>query len=388
MILINPASDNPSPLKALEPPIWCAMLAKEGDRIVDFEVQKSGDILGDVLIVVMGSNPSASSTPKMVQAEQLYRELSTLNKVFITGLHPMATGSATYQLPPPSELIKIPRARWELLDMPKYRAHNWHCLGRDRSHYAAIYTSFGCPFNCSYCNIHAIYKNRTVYYRAPEDVIAEIGFLVKEYGIKNLKICDELFTLNHKHVTAICSGIKDYNLNIWAYARVGTVTPNLLKTMKEAGVNWLCYGFESADDGVRKQSNKLYSDTEKTIDMTRDSGISILANYVFGLPGDDEDSMNWTLETAIRENFEYVNFYVALPYPGSEWYANLKEKTSNWASYSQFSPDICADPKIVKFRDDAFKTYFNRPEYLDMIEDKFGAKSDIQDMMGHVIMRG
>ena len=213
MILINPKSNIPyTDLKAIEPPIWCGMLAKDGDRIIDYDVPEKGTIVPekgtDILIVAMGNNPSVSSTPKM---PEVYKLLDKYPHAKLTGLHPMATGEATYQIPPPSELVKIKRARWELLDMSQYRAHNWHCLQDldNRYNYASLYTSFGCPYDCNFCNIHTIYRNRSVYYRNPNDVIDEIRLLANEYGVKNLKICDELFTLNKEHVTAICSGIKD-----------------------------------------------------------------------------------------------------------------------------------------------------------------------------------
>lgn len=380
MILLNPKSDNRHPFKAIEPPIWCLMLAQDGDEIIDNEVEPLQCIAEDedVLIVVMGNNPSVSSTPKMTEAQKL---LITFPHAKITGLHPMATGEATYQIPPPEELVKIKRAKWELLDMTLYKAHNWHCLHDvdNRGNYASLYTSFGCPFNCSFCNIHTIYKGRQVYYRSPQDVIDEIGLLVNEYGIKNLKICDEMFTLNHKHVTAICSGIAKYNLNIWAYARVGTVTPELLKTMKGAGINWLCYGFESGNQGVMRGVSKKYGDIQKSVDMTRHADINILGNFMFGLPDDTLETMNDTLRLAQELNCEYVNFYCAMAYPGSDIY---KGDNKDWDTYNQYGNT--AVPSWVKsFRDDAFNQYFSNPIYLSMVKERFGnrAVAHIKEMV-------
>lgn len=387
MILINPKSNNPyEEFKAIETPIWCAMLAQDGDVIWDLEVQPLfalppqtyhsrvalAPIKGDFLIVVMGNNPSVSSTPKMPEALEIMRELPQAK---ITGLHPMAMGEATYQIPPPYELIKIPRAKWELLDMSKYRAHNWHCLHDldSRDKYAALYTSFGCPFDCNFCNIHTIYKGRNVYYRPPEDVIAEIDYLVENYGIKNLKICDELFTLNRNHVTAICSGIKQHHLNIWAYARVGLVTPLLLETMKEAGINWLAYGFESGNQRIKEKANKYYRE-EKAFDarlMAERAGVHIIGNFMFGLPGDTQETMHDTYLLAERLNCEWVNFYCAMAYPGSKIY---KGGNTNWESYNQYG-DMAVEKRVWHFRDMAFNKYFSSPRYLTMIKKKFGDKA-------------
>lgn len=173
---------------------------------------------------------------------------------------------------------------------------------------------------------------------------------------------------------------------MWAYARVDTIQPRMLAKMKKAGINWLAYGFESARDEVRLMSDKKFEDStaKRAIDMTRDAGINIIANLMFGLPGETEDSMKASLDMAIRENFEYVNFSVALPYPGSPWYASLKDKPTDWSFFGQFSPKIGAAPGVVKFRDGAFQTYFARPEYLSMIRSKFGeqAEAHIKEMAG------
>lgn len=385
MILINPKSSNlPSELKGIEPPVWCAMLAKDGDRIYDSEVSPYIDIehSDEVLIVVMGNNPSVSSTPKMPIALKLKEDLEGIGHcVKITGLHPMATGEATYQIPPPSELVKIKRAKWGLLDMSKYRAHNWHCLHDldSRGNYTSLYTSFGCPYDCSYCNIHTMYKGRKVYYRNPQDVIDEIGFLVKEYGVRNIKFCDELFTLNHKHIETICGGIKDYNLNIWAYARVGSVNPSLLKTMKEAGINWLCYGFESGNLGVRQKVAKDYGDIYDTVFKTKRAGINIIGNFMFGLPNDTLDTMCETYSLASSLNCEWANFYCTMAYPGSRIY---KGENTDWDSYNQYG-NLAVPMWIRDFRDKAFKDYFSSPRYLTMIKEKFGDKAveHIKDML-------
>jgi hypothetical protein len=46
----------------------------------------------------------------------------------------------------------MPGIAWDLRPMKKYRAHNWHCSGHlDREPYAAIYTTLGCPYKCSFC---------------------------------------------------------------------------------------------------------------------------------------------------------------------------------------------------------------------------------------------
>jgi radical SAM superfamily enzyme YgiQ (UPF0313 family) len=312
---------------------------------------------------------------------------------------------------PPAQLIKnldeLPFAAWDLLPMDKYRAHNWHCFNNidDRGHYGIIYTSLGCPFNCTYCNIHTLYGGKPgIRYRSPEKVIEELDLLVKNYKIKNLKFFDELFALKEDRVIRICDLIieRDYDLNIWAYARADTINEKMLKKMKQAGINWLAYGFESASGEVRKGVSKKFGQNKikKAVEMTHLAGINIIGNFMFGLPDDNIDTMRETLNMAKDLNLEYVNFYTAMAYPGSQLYEDALIKKiklpEKWHGYSQYGEETLPLPTkylsavdVLRSRDNAFNEYFSNPMYLEMIKHKFGNKAvkHIEDMLKNKIRR-
>ena len=322
---------------------------------------------------------------------------------------------------PPAPLLmdvetKMPGIAWDLLPMEKYRAHNWHCFdGLVREPYAAIYTTLGCPFHCSFCCIQAPfktgekelgYKEITNSYRfwSPQRVMEEIDLLVNKYGVRNIKIADEMFVLNPKHVLGICDGIieRGYDLNIWAYARVDTVRDEMLDKLKRAGFNWLALGIEAANERVRDDVQKGYNqeDIRKTVDKIRNAGINIIGNYIFGLPEDDLETMQATLDLALDLNCEFANFYSAMAYPGSPLYNKaIQEGLSlpeSWSGYSQHAVDTMPLPtkylssaQVLEFRDHAFQVYFNNPKYLEMIARKFGQETveHIRQMADHKLER-
>jgi anaerobic magnesium-protoporphyrin IX monomethyl ester cyclase len=305
---------------------------------------------------------------------------------------------------------------WDLLPMKKYRAHNWHCFGElRRQPYASFYTTFGCPYHCSFCCIQAPFKSgekvagwkesvNSYRFWNPASVLAQIDLLVNEYGVRNIKIADEMFVLNPRHVSAICDAIieRGYNLNIWAYARVDTVKDAMLEKLKRAGITWLAFGIEAANEHVRGDVDKGFGQDEifRTIEKVRNTGINVIGNYIFGLPEDNLESMQATLDLAQELNCEFANFYSAMAYPGSQLYLRALEQgwplPESWSGYSQHSVDSLPLPTkylsaadVLRFRDDAFQTYFNNPRYLEMITRKFGAETtaQIQVIASHKLQR-
>ncbi len=283
----------------------------------------------------------------------------------------------------------LPIAAWDLLPMNIYRAHNWHCFDdlEHRSPYGAVYTSLGCPYNCVFCCINAPFGKPGIRYRSPERVVDEISLLAATYGVKNLKIVDELFVLKEEHYMAIVEGIisRKLDLNIWAYARVDTVKLENLVKMKQAGINWLALGIESANPNVRDGADKRMQsrDIREVVRSVQDAGIRIIGNFIFGLPEDTYETMEETLQMAMDLNCEFINFYCAMAYPGSRLYdAALAEEWAlpiEWHDFSQHSYNILPLPtrtltaaEVLRFRDEAFQRYFANPEYLSMIEQKFG----------------
>jgi radical SAM superfamily enzyme YgiQ (UPF0313 family) len=283
---------------------------------------------------------------------------------------------------------------WELLPMEKYRAHNWQCFGDlgSRQPYASIYTSLGCPFKCSFCCINAPFGANRYRMRGPTAVVEEIDLLYSRYGVKTIKIIDEMFVLNDAHVTAICEGLarKPYapELNIWAYARVDTVKPERLSLLRSAGIRWLALGIESGSEHVRDGAEKSLDEDDITgiVRAIQDAGIYVIGNFIFGLPDDDLDTMRQTLNLAKTLNCEFANFYSAMAYPGSPLYASAVEHgwtlPAAWSGYSQHSVDCTPLPtgkisaaEVLRFRDNAFHNYFSSESYLQMVDRQFGPET-------------
>ena len=308
------------------------------------------------------------------------------------------------------ELARLPFAAWDLVDISKYRAHDWHSLENlsARQPYAAIYTSFGCPFSCTFCCINSPFNNdgknrNTIRFRSPQKIVDELEMLVSK-GVRNVKIIDEMFIFNPRHYVAIANEIVKRDLgdklNMWAYARVDTVKEGNLDLLKKAGFNWLGIGIESGSAHVRDGSEKTLvdSDIKGIVKKIQSHGINVVGNYIFGLPDDTLESMEQTLQLARDVGADRPNFYCAMAYPGSElhrmaqqgrlprpveWPAGralLPEDQNGpgWIGYSQHAYQTWPLPtaklmpeQVLDFRDKSLQ-YFVRPEYRTIVESKFG----------------
>ncbi|MDZ4344104.1 MAG: cobalamin-dependent protein [Candidatus Binatia bacterium] len=295
---------------------------------------------------------------------------------------------------------ELPRQAWELLDLTKYRAHNWHLwTGDPLGGYASVQTSLGCPFRCTFCCINAPFGNAGIRHWSPANVVAQISELVYTYGITNIKIPDEMFVLDRRHVIEICgrlisSGISGL-LNLWAYARVDTLKDEyMLELMRAAGFRWLGIGIESGSQHVREGSAKgkfTEDGIYLTVERVRAHDICVGANYIFGLPDDTVGSMEATLCLAKALNTEWANFYCAMAYPGSKlheiaaskgWRLPEDEGGPGWIGYSQHAYETLPLPTetltaagVLAFRDLAFLDYFGDDPYQRMVNKKFGVKA-------------
>ncbi len=305
-------------------------------------------------------------------------------------------------------LDELPTPAWDLVPMGRYRAHNWHCFDDvdKRQPYGVIYASLGCPFNCSFCALKRLFEGKPgVRFRSPEKFMEDLDVLVNKYGIRNIKILDECFVLRKDYIERVCDMIisRGYDLNMWAYARIDTVDENILKKLRQAGIRWIAYGIESGSKKVRDGVSKgrfTQEDIKRVIKLTKDVGIYIVGNFMFGLPDDDLESMKETLEMAKDLNCEYTNFYVTMAYPGTQLYdeavKNNIKLPDSWLGYSQYSAECLplstkhiSATEVLRFRDKAFIDFHGGEKYLSMMENTFGPKfkTHIRNVLSNNIKR-
>lgn len=297
---------------------------------------------------------------------------------------------------------ELPGMAWDLLPgFDKYRTAGWHSWTNksETAPFAALYTSLGCPYKCSFCMINIINrtdnsdgissKDSNIFrWWSPEFIIKQFDYFA-ENGVRNIKIADELFVLNPNHFLKICNLIieRGYDFNIWAYSRIDTCKPEFMETLKKAGVVWLGLGIENPSNIIRQEVHKDAFKEVKILDIIKNMqayGINVAANYIFGLPNETKESMQFTLNFALEAKTEMANFYSAMAYPGSPLYLESESKSiklpEKYSGYSQHAYDTQNLPsehlsaeEILKFRDYAWNKFHTDEGYLNLLANKFGS---------------
>ncbi len=348
-------------IAAIEPPLWLLMragfLKEQGHQVevIDLEIEGTSSALSSVIsdvfeLVSWGQNPTS------------------FNWQQVDGLVQRCPGHvASWKSLPPFNIAAVPL--WSAIDVSDYRAHSWHCLdGSPRSPYGVTFTSYGCPYRCSFCVTRGYYNNR---YRERDlrDTMKDLKYFA-ENKVKKIKFIDEMFFLKGKRVEQLCDYIiaEGYDFDIWAYSRLDTLDVSLLPKLWKAGFRWIALGIESGSMSNRMTLGKgsfTNFDIRKIVRQVKDNEINVVGNFMFGFSSDTYDTMQETLDLAFELNCEHVNFNV------------LMKGRKN--GLSQYSTDChpgettsLTGTQVLQFRDNAFRQYFTAPSYLDMLNRTFG----------------
>jgi radical SAM superfamily enzyme YgiQ (UPF0313 family) len=276
----------------------------------------------------------------------------------------------------PRELIKnlddLPMPARDFFDMKKYVP-----LPNQYKRLPSIHMTVtrGCPFACSYCSASSVF-GRGFRLSSPRKVIAEIEYLMRTYGAKEISFWDDAFTVNEKWVREVCQLIIDKKLNItWTcYGRVRTVDKEMLLLMRKAGCWNMFFGFESGVQELLDLINKniTLDEIRQVVKWCKEVGIEVRASFMIALPKETPEMAKKTIDFAIELDPEYAQFCVTTPFPETKLFEDAKkygDLALDFDKYSVWEPVFL--PHGYKSRDEilemerlAVKKFYYRFGYV------------------------
>jgi len=219
-----------------------------------------------------------------------------------------------------------------LVDMKYYCKGNPHVMHGIYSRATTIFTSRGCPYNCTFC-AGSVTLGRGIRFQSVELVVEEIEILIKDYKIEGLYFADDIFDVDKDRAVNICRKIIEKNIHkeiYWnAQLRANSMDKNLLKLMKEAGCIRVDVGFESGSQKTLDIINKktTVAQNYRAAELLHEAGIQIHANIIVGLPGEDMEDLNKTRNFMKNIRPHWIGFGEFVPLPGSKLFDELSDRS-------------------------------------------------------------
>ncbi|MHA7775887.1 B12-binding domain-containing radical SAM protein [Roseibium sp. M-1] len=199
--------------------------------------------------------------------------------------------------------------------------------GRERGIAGGIVSSRGCPARCTFC---ANYVTGRVYrWRSPENVVAEMRALRRNFGLSHFPFWDDAFTARRPRLEALCDAIlaePELSGITWTCITPGNmVLPRDLERMRRAGCVAINFGIESGDATVLRaiQKGQTPERIVAAVEAAKAAGMVTVVNFMFGFPGEGVTELDNT--AALMQRLAPItdffnNFGVLVPFPGTSIY--------------------------------------------------------------------
>ena len=183
------------------------------------------------------------------------------------------------------DVSRTPRPRWDLV-----RARDYLML--------SVQASRGCPFDCEFCDITAVY-GRTPRVKSPPQFIGELEAAVATGHRGPIFVVDDNFIGHRPRAKALlrevirwraATGVRN---SLVTEASMNLVDdPELLELMVQAGFRSVFIGIESPDERSLTECRKVQNTRRDLIESVRTihrAGMQVMAGFIVGFDADEED---------------------------------------------------------------------------------------------------
>ncbi len=331
----------------------------KGSPFLDYAIRGEGEITFEELCEIQEKGRSPETVPGL--------SFRTSNQIAHNDERPFI-----------QDIDSLPIPDRSLAELGKYRG-----VGLTLS----MVTSRGCPHQCIFC-VGSRMVGRKVRYFSTERVVDEFQMLAS-MGFGQVNIADDLFTSNRKRCRDICAEIirRDIRQPWSAFARVDTVTEDLLDSLREAGCRDLCFGMESGNQEILDTCKKRITleQSRNAVDLCRKGGVRAMASFILGLPGETPDTVEQTKAFASSLGVPY-GYHILAPFPGSEVRERREDFgitviTDDWDLYDA-NRAVCRYPGIdhhdmETMHDDFYKSIYTALDEKVKLYDSGGSLEDV-----------
>ncbi len=360
-------------------PLWLAhaagLLEKRGHEVMLLDFPAEGKELEDYrqritafapeIVVCDTSTPSIESDVKALETVKSWFPVASLG--VLVGTHPSALPEEALALGPGVDLVARGEYDWTLAELAEkpdrledvtglsfrregriihtparpfsedldelpfvssvYKQHldiNNYFYAHCRNPVISIFAGRGCPNRCFYCVYPQVMFGRRYRHRTVTHVVDELAYICREFPeVREVLIDDDNFTADQDFVARVCDEIVRRGLVVtWTCEARVNLHYQIMVKMKQAGCRLLVAGFESGDQTVLDNINKgiTLEQSEEFARNARRAGLRVHGCFMTGNKGEDRQTLQRTLDFALRLPLDTAQFFPLMVYPGTEAY--------------------------------------------------------------------
>jgi anaerobic magnesium-protoporphyrin IX monomethyl ester cyclase len=218
-----------------------------------------------------------------------------------------------------------------------------------------LMTSRGCPFRCNYCLESSMRPYAT---HSPSWVDQQLAHLKAEMPNDHVFIYDPVFGLGRKRTLEMCQTLRKHRFTYAVESRVDVLTPDLVPTLRQAGVETIYLGIESASVETLLRMNKLSSAARarsylagavEVLKACFRCDVTPVSGFMLGFPGDTETDYQVTLEFVkdVRELHDQITAQTGIEtgFVPFVFYTKIYEGSSLAESVTEAFPDAVLRPE-------------------------------------------
>ena len=244
-----------------------------------------------------------------------------------------------------------------------------------------IFTGRGCPFQCNFCVYPQVMHGHVFRKRSAENVVGEFQYIADHFpDVHEVVIEDDTFTADKTRVLDICRLLVERKLNKrlrWLCNARVNLDYETMRAMHKAGCRLIIPGIETGSQTILNNIQKG-TKVEQFLPYVRNArkaGLLVHACFMVGNMGETKETMQETLDLALKLNTDTAQFFPLIPYPGTRAYAWAEKNhyvVKHYADYCKPDgthntvlnlPELSAE-EMVNFCDAARRKYYLRPRYI------------------------
>jgi len=268
------------------------------------------------------------------------------------------------------DLDSLPSPAWDLINVKDYTPP----IGLyTKKPVVTGLTSRGCHHRCLYCYKWGGY---TIRFRSPEPVVEEMEYLVRRFGVKEIRFWDDTFAADKARVLKMAELVarRGVRVDVSIGTRADTLDAEVVAALKQIGVYNIIIGVET---GVQKNLEMLrkgqtLEQVREAVHLVHKAGIRTFLTSIFGTPGETYEEGLETIRFVRSMKPDAAHFFTLCPFPGTDLYRDLprygRVAEGDYSKFGMhtlpFEPYTMTRAQIEKLRRKAFITTTLYPGFI------------------------